>query len=354
MFAVELNSASKSFSFNQVIKDLSLSLEKGRFYALLGQNGAGKSTLIKLLMRYSVLTSGSGRVLGVPLDEDSDRLGRMVAYVSEDIDYVLPITISEFFAFYRALHPRWNQDEFDANLKALSINPTKTFAELSRGQKMQVALSAALATRCELLLLDEITAVLDAFARSHFLKILRNRVDAGGTVLLSTNMVTEVHEFATDVVLLADGRTHLVAPVAEVGSHFRKLRQPKGVQHPIFADPDCMEIGLNSDGSVSFIMNLECAARYTISPELLDRRKVTLSDAFIYYTKSRTSAGKPSCALGSSPWACRAAGWRLRWCMWQACWDFTFRRIIFSKICPGCWLSPYRGYALPPRSIWLR
>lgn len=193
----------KSYGKQSVLNQLSFQLEEGKFYALLGKNGAGKSTLLKILLRVELPTSGTTHICGHSLEEDHGDQNQSIGYVSESLDYTFPLSVQKLFTHFKHFYPNWDQSLFDLILQTLRLDPSKIFLQLSRGQKMQVAFAAALAMQPKIVFLTEITAVLDASARSYFMKLLGQFTKNGGTVLMATNLVTEVQHYA-DYLLLLD------------------------------------------------------------------------------------------------------------------------------------------------------
>lgn len=292
--AIELKNISKSYGGNHALKNVSLSLRPGELYVLLGKNGAGKSTLMRVLMRYEPIDSGSGRILGRDLHDESDDFNLEIGYVSEAIDYVLPLKMKKLFTYFARIYPRWDQRLFESLLSELRIDLGKYFRELSRGQKMQVAFAAALAIRPKILLLDEITAVLDANARSFFMGYLGDFTRQGGTVVMATNIVSEVQNHAGHLVMLGDGQVNLDVPVSRLPALFVKVRRLPEDPNPAFRSPDCVEVGVNSDGSFSYVLPREGFEGRGFPADCLDHRGITAEDIFIYYT--RNQGGGARCA----------------------------------------------------------
>lgn len=286
-YAIEARRLAKQYGGQVVLEDISFRVAAGDFYALVGKNGAGKSTLMRLLMRYERPTSGRGWIFGRELATDSQEFNSEVAYVSESIDYALPWPLETFFAEYRKLHPRWDNDTFEKVTREMNVSLHSQFRDLSRGQKMQVAFAAAIASRPKLLMLDEITAVMDAHARSYFMQYLGRFCAEGGTVMMATNIVSEVQHFAKQVLLLHEGSAKLNCPVKDIPNNFFKLRRMPGIDAPIFHDPACAEVTLNSDTSVSYVLPLEAARHYDGYGKLRDNRGITIEEIFIYFTRNR-------------------------------------------------------------------
>ena len=257
---IELNEISKSFGANQILKNISLKLERGKFYALLGKNGSGKSTLMRIIMRYEQPDDGSGQILDHLLSEDSADLNLEVGYVTETLNYSLPISIQNLFENTSKLYPKWDQSIFDDFLHKLRIDKSKYVRELSRGQKMQVAFAAAIAIRPSIILLDEITAVLDASARAFFMGYLGKFAREGGTILMATNIVSEVQHFADHMILIDDMQIKFDLPLKEVPERFVKLRKKFGQEQDVFKNPLCVQVSLNS-GQFYFLSHRQSRGR---------------------------------------------------------------------------------------------
>lgn len=286
-YAIKTEGITKLYGVSPVLDDVSFKVEPGTFFALVGKNGVGKSTLLRLLMRFESPSKGKGWVFGRDLDTDHRDFNSQIGYVSESLDYAVPTSLKNFFGQYRQLYPNWDNALFERVLREMNISMDSQFRSLSRGQKMQVAFSAALASHPKLLLLDEITSVMDANARSFFMHYLGNFTKQGGTVVMATNIIYEVQHYAKQVLLLHEGKIKLDCLVSDIAKHFVKVRRMANTQDPIFADPDCAEVILNSDGSSSHILPIKSAERYQNAEKLTDKRAITIEEIFIYLTRNR-------------------------------------------------------------------
>ncbi len=286
-YAIKTEGITKFYGVSPVLDDVSFSVEPGTFFALVGKNGVGKSTLMRVLMRFEPPNRGKAWVFGKDLEHDHPDFNANIGYVSETIEYAIPTSLKHFFASYRKLYPNWDNSLFERVIREMNISLDTQFRSLSRGQKMQVAFSAALASHPKLLLLDEITSVMDANARSFFMHYLGNFTKQGGTVLMATNIIYEVQHFAKQVLLLHEGQVKLNCLVNEISSNFVKIRRMPNVQDPIFADADCSEVTINSDGSSSHVIPIATAKKYSNIEKMKDMRGITIEEIFIYLTRNR-------------------------------------------------------------------
>jgi len=280
---VSISGVKKKFGPNVVLNDLSLQLKSGKFYALLGKNGSGKSTLMRVLMRHEQINAGGRTVLGISTDEDSGEFYQDVGFVSESVLYSIA-PLNQVFAYFPKIYKKWDQKLFESLIKSLEIDLSKHHSQLSRGQKMRVVFAAAAAIKPKLFLIDEITSVLDAYARTFVMNYLTDFTQSGGTVLMATNIVSEIHGHADELILLDRGRVKLQGSIQEIGRQFWRIRKEHDQTHPIFDLNSCIEIGFNSDRSVSYLVSAEEAMKGNLPASFIERKEVTAEEAFIYLT----------------------------------------------------------------------
>jgi ABC-2 type transport system ATP-binding protein len=282
MNIVEVKGLSKSYHQNKVLNDVSFKIKKGTFTALLGKNGSGKSTILNILMGHETLDQGECLLFGESLKENPDHLKNKIGHVSERIRFDYPMTIRKFIADYSNFFEKFDLSQFYRQADEVKMNLNKEFGEYSRGQKMQIVLLAALAQNPELLLIDEVTSVLDASSRNYFIAFLKEYTKKGGTVILTTNIVNEVQHYCTDVLFLSKSQIKLQTALADIHLNFKKVRSLTN-DHPLISIPECIWSGLNSDGSSSYILPNGTYAIDSLQGLLEDKRAVTLEDLYIYY-----------------------------------------------------------------------
>jgi ABC-type multidrug transport system ATPase subunit len=280
--SISLSGITVSYFGNHVLNGLNLELSSGRFYALLGRNGAGKSTLMRILVGQESPNEGSGNICGYKLFEEHAKINQIVGYVSETIDFPSG-NLQDFFSFYSKVHSTWNQILFEKNVAQTGISLSKGFRELSRGQRMQIGLCAAIAIQPKVLILDEVTSVLDAKARVYFLNQVKELTSNGATAILATNIVSEAHHYADTYILLETGKIAFCETPAELSERFTRLRKPKGAEHEIFELSECAYVGINQDDSLAYI--IPAHLKLQIPHEFVDPSRVTPQEAFIYYTR---------------------------------------------------------------------
>ncbi len=284
--AFQLNQVSKSYGKKLVLKDLNLEIREGAFYALIGKNGTGKSTLMRILARQEHASNGESFFKGQSFEQDGIFQREQTGYVSEQINYQLPCSLKEIYDSIVPLYPNWNSTLFNECVDVFGLDLSANHKSLSRGQKMQAAFISAACPSPSFLLIDEITSVLDSNARGFVMHYLDQFVKNGGTVVMATNIITELHHHATDVVFLHEGKAQINMEIDALANQYLKIRKPVNTQHEIFHNPHIYEVGSNSDGSVSYLIPKEAVQNRTVSTTFLDRRGITLEELFIYITRS--------------------------------------------------------------------
>jgi ABC-2 type transport system ATP-binding protein len=186
------------------LDDVTLSLEPGRVTSILGPNGAGKTTAVKLMLGLLRPTRGQVRLLGGdPGDARSRmRLGTMLQVTG------LPDTlrVRELVRLFQTYYPRPLPYRRVVELAGLEEVEGRLLGKLSGGQKQRVAFALALCGDPELLFLDEPTAGLDVEARRRFWTGVRELVDDGRSVVLTTHYLEEADALSDRIVVLQRGR----------------------------------------------------------------------------------------------------------------------------------------------------
>jgi ABC-2 type transport system ATP-binding protein len=286
---IQITEVSKSYYGKTILENVSLGINAGVFYALLGKNGAGKSTLMRILMRHEAPDAGGGLAFGLPFSGNDQSMNHQVGYVSENIDFQSHWSIQEFFKRYGKFYRSWDPALFEGFIARFKVGPHRRLHELSRGQKMQVIFSAAVAIQPKVLFLDEITSVLDASSRAYVMDYLGGFCRSGGAVVMATNLVSEVERFVDHIWWLDNHRILINQPVKDLKAQYVKLRRILGQDHPVFHKPHCVSVAINSDGSESYVMVKQKfdAARPENAEALFDRRALTTEELFIYLTRDR-------------------------------------------------------------------
>jgi len=216
-----------------ILKDISLSIQKGDFVALLGHNGSGKSTFAKHMNAILLPSAGTMTVDGIDTQDEEQRftLRSHVGMVFQNPDNQIVATIVEedvaFGPENLGIPPEEIRKRVDDALKAVDMYEYRQHApsQLSGGQKQRVAIAGIIAMRPDCIVLDEPTAMLDPSGRQEVMNTIQmlNR-DFGITVVLITHYMEEAAQ-ANRVIVMDDGKVVLDDTPSEVFSHVEELKR---------------------------------------------------------------------------------------------------------------------------------
>jgi len=215
-----------------VLRDLSLEVPVGTIFGFLGRNGAGKTTTIKTLLGIRRPTAGKVEVLGYDVVRQHIEVCSHVGYVSETHNLYDYLNITQMCAFCRDTSRRWKQNIVDTYLDLFALPRTQKIKQFSKGMKTQLALSLAMGSEPDILILDEPTADLDPIARELFLHTLIGDIAAAGkTVFFSSHILSDIEAVADHVAVIEGGRIVLSAELDELRETHKILRltYPEGL-----------------------------------------------------------------------------------------------------------------------------
>ncbi len=196
-----------------ILAEIDFTLSAGSFLAVVGENGAGKTTLLDLLMGFRRRARGGLSVLGRDPGTDPWQTRSRIAYLSEKVDMPGEWMVADFLEFHRRFYQTYDRDEERALMERLGLRAEAGLGTMSAGENRRVQIVAALASRPELVIADEITAVLDILGRRLFLALLKERQQTAGlTTVLATNVPEGLDPYADHVLVISRGRQVVFAP----------------------------------------------------------------------------------------------------------------------------------------------
>jgi len=204
---LKLSDVHKSFGSLKVLDGLDITVYPGEVFGFLGRNGAGKSTAIRLLMGITQCDSGHISVFGEPLKDNLIGIRQKIGYVAQDQNMYPWMTPRVLSKFVRSFYPAWDEQRYQQLIKDFELPPKRRIGTFSGGMKAKLALTLALATRPQLLILDEPTAGMDPVARREFLDLVREQtVSEGATTFFSTHLIDEIEAIADRIGIVESGK----------------------------------------------------------------------------------------------------------------------------------------------------
>src|SRR5256714_11135823 len=208
--ALEIRGLHKSFD-RPAVAGLDLTVRTGEFYSLLGPNGAGKTTTLRMVAGLLPPDAGTIRICGINALHDPVEAKRIVAWVSDEPMIYDKLTPFEYLEFVSGL---WSLDADLGEMRArelmdwlgLAPHAHERCEGFSKGMRQQVALAGALVHGPRVIILDEPLTGLDAGSARQVKRVLRERVAAGGTVIMTTHILEVAERMADRIGILAHGR----------------------------------------------------------------------------------------------------------------------------------------------------
>lgn len=220
METIKIEHLRKEFKNVVAVSDLTLEINKGEIFGLLGVNGAGKTTTIKMLSGLIKPTSGSAKIFGKDLKEDLNEIKQIISISPQESAIAKNLTVYENLLLMAELYGQ-SKKEAEENVKevshALSLdNYLKRRAKtLSGGYKRRLSIAMALVLKPQILFLDEPTLGLDVINRHELWKII---ADLKGkiTIILTSHYMEEIAALTDHIAIMKDGNLLKVGTLEEI------------------------------------------------------------------------------------------------------------------------------------------
>ncbi len=221
--AIEVENLRKVYGSKAAVDGLSLTVPCGSFFGFLGPNGAGKSTTIRMLTGLIPPTSGSIKLLGMPLAGQELEIKRHIGLVPDESLLFDRLTGGEFLEFvgrmYALARPVARERAGELlQLFQLAEQPRKLIAEYSKGMRKRIAMAASLIHRPQLFLMDEPFEGVDAVGARLMKDILVDQVRQGATIFLTSHVLEVVERLCDRVAIIHEGRIVREGPMQDLRS----------------------------------------------------------------------------------------------------------------------------------------
>ncbi|QTD39503.1 ABC transporter ATP-binding protein [Sporosarcina sp. Te-1] len=222
MKAIEMHHLTKQYSDKQVIQDVSLSINRGELFSLLGVNGAGKSTLIKMLSGLLQPTSGRAVILGYDIGKETDQVKQIIAVSPQETAIAPNLSVYENLELMAGVHGFSKKERKRKVADMLQAFSLTTFAKqrsktLSGGWKRRLSIAMALISEPEILFLDEPTLGLDILARRELWNVISG-LKGKVTIILTTHYLEEAESLSDRICILKSGEVKALGTVEELKS----------------------------------------------------------------------------------------------------------------------------------------
>lgn len=254
---IETRELTKRYGRVHAVEDVTFTAVPGRVTGFLGLNGSGKTTTMRILLGLSRATSGQALINGRRY-RDLDRPQRQVGAVLEQ-GLTHPGQTGRAHLITQALLAGASPRRADELLEYVGLAgvDNKRTADYSLGMRQRLAVATALLGDPPVLVLDEPGNGLDPSGMAWLRELLRGHARSGGTVLISSHLLAELEQLVDDVVIIAQGRVRLAAPLAELaGGGQARLRVRGGDPHQLWQAYERVGAEVSTDGEVLYVAGL--------------------------------------------------------------------------------------------------
>ncbi len=224
---IEIQGLLRRYGKQDAVNGLNLTVQRGRCHGFFGRNGAGKTTTVKCLLNLLQPMGGSVRVFGLDPSKDEVQVKSRLSYVPDAVAFYPWMSVREVLDYHASFRSRWNRDLENDLLKRFGLNLKQTAQSMSKGQKTQIALIAAICPEPELLVLDEPTSGLDPIVRREFIETVIGAYQSGDpenrTVLVSTHLISEFEGLIDNFTIIDHGKEILSMEADAAREQFKRI-----------------------------------------------------------------------------------------------------------------------------------
>jgi ABC-2 type transport system ATP-binding protein len=294
-FAIEMQDVNKSFRRRQVLRGLSLSVERGKTFAFLGLNAAGKTTAIRMLLGLLNRDGGEVRVLGMAPEEQPLKVRSRVGYLAEDQQMYPWMRVDEILRFVAPFYATWDHDLALKYVREFELPLSTKIKHLSKGQNVRLGLILALAHRPEVVILDDPVLGLDPVMRKQFNRDLITHLQGEGrTVFYSSHLLYEVEAVADEVAILHEGRLIRQADTETLRRDVKQFVLDRHALEAIRDDLALLDMQTAGEDVAVTVQNASAVAallqRDGVPHRMLD---LNLDEIFTAYVAGKGNGGSP-------------------------------------------------------------
>lgn len=221
---IEIKGVTKKFGSFTAIENLSLKVDNGSVYGLVGYNGAGKTTLLKTIMGIYKADEGSITVDGVETFDSPD-IKKKMFFAPDDLYFEPYSTINKMAKFYSGYYPEFSFETLEKLCKVFGLDKDKRINSFSKGMQRQAELILAISSKPEIILFDENFDGLDPAKRNLFNKMIIEYVaETDSSVIISSHNLHELTDICDHIGLINGKRIVLDCSVDDISASRCKFR----------------------------------------------------------------------------------------------------------------------------------
>ncbi len=202
MSLVTFNDVCKNFDKKEILKHVSLKIEKGKIIGLLGKNGMGKTTIIKLINGLLTPTSGEVLVNGEKVGINSKKI---IAYLPERTYLDKSMKVKEVLKYFTDFYEDFDIEKARKLLVDLDLEEDDYLTKMSKGMLEKLQLILVMSRNADLYILDEPLGGVDPATRDYILDTILSNFKEGASVLISTHLISDIERILDDVIFIDHG-----------------------------------------------------------------------------------------------------------------------------------------------------
>ncbi len=206
MNLVEIKDLTKLYGKKEALKNISLTIEPGKIYGLLGPNGSGKTTLIKIINNLLTPTSGEIKIKGITPGIESKKI---ISYLPERTYLNMNFKVKELLDYFEDFYDNFDRKKSLSLLKKLNINLDDKLKTMSKGTKEKVQLILVMSRKADLYVLDEPIGGVDPASRDYILETILSNFDDNASMIISTHLIQDIESILDNVIFINKGKITL-------------------------------------------------------------------------------------------------------------------------------------------------
>jgi len=294
---IDIQTLVRRFGRTDAVNGLTLRVQPGRCYGFFGRNGAGKTTTIKCLLNLLRPTTGRVQVFGLDPARHELAVKSRLAYVPDHVAFYPWMSVRDTLTYCASFRAAWNMETERALLDRFRLIPGQRTGHLSKGQRTQLALIAAICAEPELLVLDEPTSGLDPIVRREFIEAVIGAYQDGDperrTVFVSTHLIAEFEGLIDEFTIIDAGREVLTLDAdgarqryQRIYARFAEEPAPFALRGARVCEQRGRELQVVADRAAGDVLEQLRAH----APEVLTTEALSLEEIFVSTLRGREAA----------------------------------------------------------------
>lgn len=213
MELLECKHLCKSYGRKSVLKDINLTIPRGKIVGLLGRNGQGKTTLIKLINDLLTPTSGEVLVNGKHIGVESKKI---ISYLPERTYLDKTMTLNDVVKYFKEFYDNFDSKKAFKLFNDLDLDINQKLSSMSKGMQEKVQLVLVMSREADLYILDEPLGGVDPATRDYILDTILTNFNEGASIIISTHLISDIERILDEVIFIEKGRVVLSSSTDEL------------------------------------------------------------------------------------------------------------------------------------------